>query len=1163
MFNFVLSEFSAPDWLVKTSLIDVEHRIRALIPYQNYVRDNQKFVSDYIQEVKPYHVQVREFNLRYNGFDKFSGDVADFDVPAYYNTSLEIPQYTSPVLLPYDHGTAQVSNSLSDLPASSRVWETWPYNQWFNNYLLDIVDVTMVNNGQGYIQPPVVSIVGDAKVAATAVAVVNSVGQVVAINITSPGSGYRSTPSIVFEQGNGSGAVAYAVMNNGLVRNIRTTIRYDRCEFQSSVIIWQPGVIYTQGTLARYLDRVWQAKSVVPSNTIFDLAYWTEIPASALNGADRTMGYYVPGVNQPGLELPLLIDGIDYPGVQVYGNYFLGNPAFVDAQYQSEFTDVTLGTRPTDINVQGGAFVGLYEGHAPEELVNAVEFDTLDLRVYTRPGADWATGVPGHGFQIGTRRYTIDSAVTLTHSWAGIVEHPVEVLVSNQTTGLALHRNLDYLVDWSAQTITMVSGYTNGNIININIYELGGGSQLYRANFMGVDVGSSVLIPVNAAEILTLAIFVNGTSTTTATWTAYVDSENWNIQQSYNLHAVVNNASTYYRAIRPVPVGTNITNVLYWQLFVPTQQSLVNFGTTYGVNDGIALVALGHYYVDPQYLVRGRQYTITRVGTTDFTTVGAATNTMGTVFTATNATSGTGQAETVYSWSTPQTQTVTADSIFLINRTITCSNSLQGTNPANLVVTKNGQRLRPPEGIEWIGDGTTVSFGLPQRGGYSQQIINAATDITVWVNGILQTESIGSTIGNYGVTNWDGSNDPGRQVVFTQAPQVNAKILISVSTVADYQVNYIVNQIAISAIVNLGNILEVITWNDTSQQNILTQVFQGPVNTSVIVYEPYDTTVFDLATAPNNNTPGTFDYSIGELLPVNNFDLERAGVTGNRLWVTLDGFQLFDGTDFVIQGQYLILSSGTIGPGQVLVVTQFTTSIVPEAAAFRIFQDMRGVQATYRITNATTTTVVQPVTATADQIFVTSALALAEPNLTLGIFGAVTIDGERIMYRVRDTATNSISSLLRGTAGTGAADHDVGTAVYDMGRGNLLNQEYQDYVVTNNSLGDGTTAVFYAPGITATDFADSSVEIQGLEVYVGGTRQYASSDQTISSQYPWVVSNFNPVAIEFETAPAAGSEVMILVRRGVTWYAPGTDTASNGVALQETDTTAARFLCNR
>ena len=52
----------------------------------------------------------------------------------------------------------------------------------------------------------------------------------------------------------------------------------------------------------------------------------------------------------------------------------------------------------------------------------------------------------------------------------------------------------------------------------------------------------------------------------------------------------------------------------------------------------------------------------------------------------------------------------------------------------------------------------------------------------------------------------------------------------------------------------------------------------------------------------------------------------------------------------------------------------------------------------------------------------------------------------------------------------------------------------------------------------------------------------------------------SPVEITFTTAPASGSEVTILVRRGVTWY-QGTGTEpSDGVALQDTNTKAARFL---
>ena len=68
--------------------------------------------------------------------------------------------------------------------------------------------------------------------------------------------------------------------------------------------------------------------------------------------------------------------------------------------------------------------------------------------------------------------------------------------------------------------------------------------------------------------------------------------------------------------------------------------------------------------------------------------------------------------------------------------------------------------------------------------------------------------------------------------------------------------------------------------------------------------------------------------------------------------------------------------------------------------------------------------------------------------------------------------------------------------------------------------------------------------------------------------YRWIVSLFDPLAVEFivdgdYSAPASGSEVTILQRRGVTWYAAGVGTPSNGIALQETDTIAARFLCDR
>jgi hypothetical protein len=154
------------------------------------------------------------------------------------------------------------------------------------------------------------------------------------------------------------------------------------------------------------------------------------------------------------------------------------------------------------------------------------------------------------------------------------------------------------------------------------------------------------------------------------------------------------------------------------------------------------------------------------------------------------------------------------------------------------------------------------------------------------------------------------------------------------------------------------------------------------------------------------------------------------------------------------------------------------------------------------------------------------------------------------MYRVKDLGTNSISSLLRGTAGTAAASHAVGAAAYDMGRGNLLPQPYQNTIVSNTFLADGSTKIFTATNIDLS-YDDSTVVVEAVEVYVGGIRVLAG----------YTITGDSPVSVEFYQAPPAGVEVTVLVRQGPSsWYEPGVGTPSNGMPLQETDTIPARFL---
>ena len=1079
MFNFVYSEFTSPEWLMKTSLIDVDHKIRALLPFQAYMQDNQTFVLDYIQEVKPYHVQIREFNLSYYGQDTYPGSLTDFDVPAYWNSTLDIPQYISPILLPYDHADTTVQNDVSDAASNTEIWTVEPWKQWYNNYLLGIQGVTVVDGGSGYVSTPQVVVTGDCITPAVMTAIINSAGQVVAVNIVSPGVGYRTTAILTFVGESITTAVAVSVMGNDLVRSIKTVIKYDRCEYTTTLVDWQPNTTYDNGTLVRYDDRVWEASSTdsaAINTTIFIISDWTLVDADTLSGADRTMGYYLPTANEPGLELPLLIDGISYPGVQVTGPLYsqntgfdVGNfdvnpfdnisygpegrptydPAILDAIYTSQYLDPYLGTRPTDINVDGGAYIDTYSSHAPQELVPGAEFDTLDMRVYTTPGADWANN--GHGFAETDYSYQFNSLTpTLSfESTLTALPYPVALQLVNQTQTHTMILGVDYTIDWVNNTVTILGlGANTDDVLQLTTYGLGGGNQLYRNRYNGADIGNYLVIPVNFDSIQEIAVFVNGVITTAFAYSS-----------------------------------------------LDTLQTQITFNSTYTINDNVVVIPIGPTTVNDNPVA--------------------------------------------YSWSTPQTQVIAATTGVL---TYTLTNSLEYSNPDNLVVTVNGVRARTSAGIEYYADGST-GYLLPQRLGFSQSII-ADNQVHVYIDDISQQLNVDFVVEPY------DPFDSGRSIIFITPPTLGERILICVDTNTQCTiVNG--NQLQFNTITGLipstGDTISVTTWNDTRQQDILTKVYVGPITVGVTITENYDETDFDQGDI--TGASGSYDYSQGVTVSVNNLQLQRVITDPTRLWVTVNGDRLLYGAGFTVSGEELILSSGVLGINDVVMITEFTNSIAPDAMAFRIFQDMRGVQATYRITPTTTTTLSQALSATDDVIYVVNAGALDNPNIADNIWGVLTIDGERIMYREQDTVNNTVSGLLRGTAGTAVTAHSVGSIVYEMGRGNLLPVEDQNYIVSNSTLADGSTVEFTANNINV-DNLDSTTLEEAVEVYVGGIR--------VTTGY--VVAATNPVRIEFSTAPASGSEVTILVRRGVTWYQGTVTEPSNGVALQDTQTQAARFL---
>ena len=138
MFDYIQSENRERNnynpWLMKTSLIDVKHRIRGLLQYKKYQRDNAEFLSGYLNEVKPFHVYVKDFVYSYDGLDVYGGNITDFDLPAEYNSGTG--NWMTPELV--FGSPAQDNQFQPDDP----VWQEPEYNQWFQNWGLSYNTLT-------------------------------------------------------------------------------------------------------------------------------------------------------------------------------------------------------------------------------------------------------------------------------------------------------------------------------------------------------------------------------------------------------------------------------------------------------------------------------------------------------------------------------------------------------------------------------------------------------------------------------------------------------------------------------------------------------------------------------------------------------------------------------------------------------------------------------------------------------------------------------------------------------------------------------------------------------------------------------------------------------------------------------------------------------------
>jgi hypothetical protein len=206
----------------------------------------------------------------------------------------------------------------------------------------------------------------------------------------------------------------------------------------------------------------------------------------------------------------------------------------LDSNIYSKYDDISLGTRPEDINIVGGAYVDVYSSHAPEELVPGRMFDALEIRVFSNTVGNTAT----YGFRI-------FEPMTANVQYLRISDNATTTIASN----VNISDSIIYLTDSSvlpdANPTQNIPGvvFVNGEKIH------------YYQKYDATDISSAYTWTANTTFLTGSLISVDG-NTYLVNGNVYANSNSYistsNIQQVY--------ANTITQLLRGVD-GTGAANV--------------------------------------------------------------------------------------------------------------------------------------------------------------------------------------------------------------------------------------------------------------------------------------------------------------------------------------------------------------------------------------------------------------------------------------------------------------------------------------------------------------------------------------------------------------------------------------------------------------------------
>jgi hypothetical protein len=269
--------------------------------------------------------------------------------------------------------------------------------------------------------------------------------------------------------------------------------------------------------------------SVPEEGQILEITYNKSI--DLYNAVDRIEDMYAPTSGMPGQDPAQLMDGVEYPGVQIgtlpfaYSANWDVMPFTESAWDDDGFTDQALdsvidggdfdydilwGLSPADIVLDGDAFLSPYVSHAPEECVPGQVLESLGITVYT----SGSTGSP----LIYQTRGLVTSTATSTSITLGMLPTTTSsVMVSFNNR--VMNYGTDYTVSVNAKVLTINTQSTTG-VLGITVVGVGGFGLL---SYDYAEVSNTSTVSVISAQqysaIGSAYVVLNGAVLSTSSYT--------------------------------------------------------------------------------------------------------------------------------------------------------------------------------------------------------------------------------------------------------------------------------------------------------------------------------------------------------------------------------------------------------------------------------------------------------------------------------------------------------------------------------------------------------------------------------------------------------------------------------------------------------------------